>query len=370
MYVRDYVLKVASRCNLNCSYCYMYHHADQSYRTQPLLMSEQVVEAVARRVEEHRRGDADAMVRLTLHGGEPLLFGKERLIELVRTFDQVLGESYQLGLQTNGVLLDESWIELLDRLNIFVGISIDGPEIYHDRYRVDHQGKGSHNRVEQAIRLLQSSAAGQRIFGSTLTVVDLSCPPETLYAYLRGLDLLNFDVLLPDHNLQYPPEQREDAPYGQYLARLFECWLAENNPGVQIGFFEDAIGLMLRKSIPHSFWGLQALPIAVIETDGSLEPPDYFKSCAPEITKQGLNILHDPIRSLLETSLMQQILEPEPSLCVTCRGCQWKEVCGGGLLSHRFHEQNQFDNPSVYCADIEYFLACTAMALDTHLAAS
>lgn len=365
MYINEYVVKVASRCNLNCSYCYVYHHADQSYLFQPLLMSEQVVRAAAERIQEHRTTAAHPYVHIYLHGGEPLLFGKERLAHFARTFAEVLGEDYHLGLQTNGVLLDEEWVELLDQFNIGVGISIDGPALHHDRNRVDHRGAGSHARVERAVRLLQSSEAGRRIFQGVIAVIDLACPPETLYAYFRGLGLLKFNILLPDNNWEYLPPIPMDsvASYGEYLTRFFNCWLEEDNPEVKIAFIENAVRLLLGQKITDAFWGLEPVRVAVIETDGSLEPVDYLKICAEGITKQGLNILHDPVKRLVQTGIMNSLLEPDRHLCETCQSCEWKKVCGGGALPHRFRTLNRFDNPSVYCTELQYFLTHMQVAL-------
>src|SRR5580693_6073961 len=74
-----FVVKVASRCNLNCSYCYMYNLADQTYRGQPAVMSGAVTAAMARRIASHASRHGVPSVHVILHGGEPLLLGRHRL---------------------------------------------------------------------------------------------------------------------------------------------------------------------------------------------------------------------------------------------------------------------------------------------------
>lgn len=333
-------------------------------------MSEEIVYAAACQIQQHRMSAAHTGVRIILHGGEPLLFGKARFIHLAETFAKVLVDDYTICMQTNGLLLDEEWVSLLDKLDIQVGLSLDGPQSDHDRNRVDHRGDGSHKRVEGALRLLQSSAAGMRIFGGTISVISLECPPERLYSYLRGLGVKQLNLLLPEANIERPPAPGAAGmcDYSAYLTCFFDLWMAENDPDVRIGFFETAIRLLLGHPLADDFWGVQPVRIAVVETDGSLEPVDALKTCADGFTKLGLNVLHDPVERLVQTGLMQAQLEPEQHLCQTCQQCEWKDVCGGGALAHRFHPQNQFDNPSVYCLEIQDFLSHARAKLAAHAA--
>src|SRR5215469_9435864 len=81
---RQFVIKLHSRCNLACRYCYVYELADQTWRSRPRTMSPAVVSMAALRIAEHARAhDLDA-VRVIFHGGEPLLAGPGPLIEALR----------------------------------------------------------------------------------------------------------------------------------------------------------------------------------------------------------------------------------------------------------------------------------------------
>lgn len=72
---REFVVKIHSRCDLACDYCYMYQMADQSWRERPKRMSEETGEQTAFRIGEHARKHRITEVALILHGGEPLLAG-------------------------------------------------------------------------------------------------------------------------------------------------------------------------------------------------------------------------------------------------------------------------------------------------------
>ena len=81
--ISQYVLKVHSRCDLACDHCYVYEHADQSWRGKPVAISRDAVGMAARRIAEHAAAHGLAEVHVVLHGGEPLLLGKDRMRELL-----------------------------------------------------------------------------------------------------------------------------------------------------------------------------------------------------------------------------------------------------------------------------------------------
>src|SRR5688572_13853294 len=76
---RQFIVKVHSRCNLSCDYCYVYHHVDQSWRARPFVMSADTVRHLAARIGEHARRHPLPRIVVVLHGGEPLLAGPEAI---------------------------------------------------------------------------------------------------------------------------------------------------------------------------------------------------------------------------------------------------------------------------------------------------
>src|ERR1700677_1851603 len=80
---REFVVKIHSRCDLSCDYCYMYEMADQSWRDQPRRMSPETARLTADRIGEHARAHHLTSAALIMHGGEPLLAGRELISELV-----------------------------------------------------------------------------------------------------------------------------------------------------------------------------------------------------------------------------------------------------------------------------------------------
>ena len=124
-----FLIKVASRCNLACDYCYMYEHADQTWRDQPRFMSSDTVDRLAERLAEYANDRQLHSALILLHGGEPLLAGAERLTALVDLIRSKIPEvRVDASVQTNGLLLSEDMLGQLANSQISVSLSIDGPQ--------------------------------------------------------------------------------------------------------------------------------------------------------------------------------------------------------------------------------------------------
>ena len=146
--VSQYVLKVHSRCDLACDHCYVYEHADQSWRTKPRTISPPTAELTARRIAEHAATHDLPQVHVVLHGGEPLLLGREAMRGVLATLAARISPVTRLSIRihTNGVQLDEQWCELFDEYAVMVGVSLDGDRAANDRHRRFADGRSSHAR--------------------------------------------------------------------------------------------------------------------------------------------------------------------------------------------------------------------------------
>ena len=170
------LLKVASRCNLDCGYCYVYRMGDDAWRSQPKRMSDAVQRAAVRQLASlySRQQHPFSVV---LHGGEPLLIGASRLRDLCGQLRSALPAPCGIHVQTNGILLADEVIDIFVEYDVGVSISIDGPREVHDRFRRDHLGGGSHERVRRGISRLTARADARPLFAGVLAVIDpASCP--------------------------------------------------------------------------------------------------------------------------------------------------------------------------------------------------
>ncbi len=355
---REFILKVHSRCDLSCRYCYMYEMADQSWRSQPKRMSSEVIVSACDRIAEHARAHSLPSVRLVLHGGEPLLAGPDQLRFTVETLRSALDSSTKadVTIQTNGVLLDAAYLKIFDELDVRVGVSLDGDADANDRHRRRANGQGSYAAVVSGLEQLISPPF-RHLFGGLLCTIDPRNPPERTYEALLRFGPPTIDFLLPHGNWVTPPPGRladsRHTPYGDWLAAVFDRWYRAPRQETDVRMFSEIIGLLLGGSSRIETIGLSPVGTVVIETDGSIEQADSLKSAYQGAPATGLHVRDTSFDStlLLPAVVARQI--GKRALSGTCNSCRILEVCGGGLYAHRYGPENGFVNPSVYCEDLK-----------------
>lgn len=352
---REFILKVASRCNLSCDYCYMYG-ADQSWRRQPRLMPDRVVEQVGRRVAAHVTRHAVDKITVMLHGGEPLLAGASRLVEIAGAVRERVPAStrVRVSTQTNGVLLDEDGLRTLAAGGIRLAVSLDGDEAAHDKHRRDRAGGGSHAAVSRAVRML-ADPAHRPAFAGVLCVVDLANDPVEVYRALAAATPPVVDFLLPFGNWSSPPPGRppdETTPYGDWLVRAFDAWYESPAGRPEVRLFREVITLLLGGRSHTEQVGLSPACMVVFTADGMIEQVDSLRSAHAGAAATGMSVFtHDLEEALAHPAVRARQLGLE-ALAPECRGCPLVRVCGGGHYTHRYSHDTGFRNRSVYCADL------------------
>ncbi|MGW8767161.1 FxsB family cyclophane-forming radical SAM/SPASM peptide maturase [Streptomyces sp. NPDC055815] len=354
-FIDQYVLKVHGTCDLACDHCYVYEHADQSWRTKPRTMSPAVAAQVAQRIKEHVDRHAIPMVRITLHGGEPLLLGVARLRELIHTLRTALDDVTRLGLQiqTNGVTLAPAFLELFAATGVTVGVSLDGDRAANDRHRRYANGRSSHAAVLRGLDLLRRPEF-RHLYGGILCTVDVANDPIAVYEALLEQAPPRLDFLLPHATWAQPPPRPSGtpAPYADWLGRIHERWIADGRP-VPVRLF-DALAVAAWGGAGGSeAVGLRPVALAVVDTDGSWEQADSLKTAYDGAPATGMSVFTHSVDQLAGHPGVAVRNQGYADLCATCRACPVVRVCGGGLYAHRFRPGNGFDNPSVYCADLK-----------------
>jgi len=348
---RQFVVKVHSRCNLACDYCYVYELADQGWRSRPRAMSPDVVARTADRVARHVRAHGLAEVEVVLHGGEPLLAGRSALESLVRRFRSAVPARVRFSVQTNGTLLDRAFLELFAALDVRVGVSLDGDPEAHDRHRVRPDGTGSWASVRSALRLLADEF--RAVYSGLLCVVDVRSDPTRTYRALLEFAPPAVDFLLPHGNWSAPPPARvtgsPDTPYAEWLTDLFDHWYPV--PGTRVRLFEELLNLVLGGQSRVEGVGLTPTAQVVVETDGAISASDILASSSPAAAATGLHVARDDFDRALELPEVLAGRSGLAGLSAACRACPVVSACGGGLRAHRFAGDG-FDHPSVYCPDL------------------
>lgn len=351
-----FLVKVASRCNINCSYCYIYNRADERWKRQPAFLAPSTAQAAFARIAEHVAAHGKDSAAIIFHGGEPLLAGAQRLEKyacLVATAFQDLDTRLTVGMQSNGLLFNERLGDLMLRLGISIGISLDGPPAVNDRARVDHRGRPTSQQLERKLALL-TSPSYRRLFTGFLSVIDIESDPVDVVKYLLSFSPPSIDFLFPLDNFDRRPpgkERFEATPYGDWLIRAYDYWSTQDT-STRIRIFENLIGLSIgSRSIVETF-GTDPVDLVVIESNGEIEGVDSLKAVFNGATALGFDVFEHSFDEVSSHVAVRARQAGVYGLSATCRDCSIVGVCGGGYYPHRYSRAGGFSNPSIYCHDI------------------
>jgi uncharacterized protein len=353
-----FLVKVASRCNLNCSYCYVYQSPDDSWKSKPTFLEPETARSIAAAIQNHADEHGLSEVAIIFHGGEPLLAGLGRLQILVDIFSSLVHCQIRWGLQTNGTLLDDALIGFLFRHGFSTGLSIDGLRIHNDRHRVYHSGASSYDDTVAAIRLLQSYPNWKQILGGLLFVIDIRNNPGDVLKAIIDLEVPGAKLLLPDSHHGSPPPYSNSGSlvYGKWLCEFFDIWF-NNYPDLEVPYFEQIITLMLGGVSSAEEIGAKSVDLIVVETNGDIEAVDTLKMVGREATHTGMNVTSHTFSEALAHPAIYARMAAFDALCDTCRDCEHLTHCGGGYIPHRYSPENGFLNPSVYCDDLKHLFS-------------
>ncbi|WP_262508360.1 radical SAM/SPASM protein FxsBH, inactivated beta-hydroxylase extension form [Streptomyces spongiicola] len=352
---REIVLKVHSRCDLACDHCYIYEHADQSWRTRPKAVSDEAIFWTALRLAEHARKHALPSVSVILHGGEPLLAGPTRLRrvceELTRALDGVA--ALDLRIHTNGIQLSPRYLELFDEFGVRVGISLDGDRAANDRHRRFADGRSSHPLVLKAAELLGADRWRHLNLG-LLCTVDVANDPVAVHDALMELDPPRIDFLLPHATWDEPPPRPGGSPtaYADWLLAVFDRWDRQGRR-VPVRLFASVLSTLSGGPGLTESLGLTPTDLVVVETDGTLEQADSLKTAYEGAAATGFDVFAHTFDEVAAHPGVRARQLGLAGVAGTCRECPVVRSCGGGLYSHRYRSGTGFDNTSVYCTDLE-----------------
>ncbi|MBN1574077.1 MAG: anaerobic sulfatase maturase [Deltaproteobacteria bacterium] len=341
------LLKPSSHlCNLSCDYCFYKRVAD----VYPVgkMMTVETAEAIIRKtLEMGARHNS-----FTWQGGEPTLMGLDFYREVCRLQDKYRspGQVVENSLQTNGVVIDDSWADFLKQRNFLVGLSLDGPRDIHDRYRKDNAGKGTYGRVMKAANLLRERGVP---FNILVLLTDINAgKPEEIYRFLLDNDFTHLQFI---PCLEYD-EGGRPLPYsitgeqlGEFHTRLFDLWMEEGFFKVSIRIFEDIFIYLLDGRKTSCGWLERCGSYFLVEHNGDTYPCDFF--VYPE-WRLG-NIVEDRVEELLASPLRFRFGEMKAELNVKCKTCPHLAFCRGDCTKFRWDGlsvTSGYDNISTFCA--------------------
>jgi len=348
--ISAFVIKIASRCNLNCSYCYEYNMGDSSWKGMPKYMPEEIFKKVLDRIKEHCNYHDFDNVDISLHGGEPLLVGHQRLSTYLDLIEETLPEfRVNIGIQSNGLLIDSEYLELFESRNISVGISLDGLPEDNDQFRYYHNGKGSGEDVSSKLNLIKDSG----IFGGILSVININSDPIETWRYLANFNPPTIDFLLPHaHWDNSDLEKQKISKYGDWLIEIFNDWFSGLRQDIRIRFFEEIIYRVFGRPGSLESLGLEEISLITVGLKGDYEQVDTMKSVYPGAHTTQLNIQNNSLNEVLEHQSIAIRQSGISGVSNTCKNCKIVSICGGGYYPHRYSSKDGFNNPSIYCSSL------------------
>ncbi|MFJ8108250.1 radical SAM/SPASM protein FxsBH, inactivated beta-hydroxylase extension form [Streptomyces sp. NPDC096132] len=352
--LRQLVLKIHSRCDLLCDHCYVYQHADQSWRSRPTFIRPETVRSVAGRLAEYAVSRSLESVSVILHGGEPLLVGPARLRDICAELTRPLSPHTTLDLRmhTNAVTLNRRHLDVCKEFGVRVSVSLDGDRAANDRHRLDRRGRSSYDRVVRGIRLLQEPEY-RHLFSGVLCTVDVANDPVAVHDALTALEAPRIDYLLPHSTWDSPPPNPAGAktPYADWLLAIFDRWEQQGRP-MPVRTFDSVLSTLRGGPSLTEALGLAPSDLAVIETDGTFEQADWLKTAYAGAPETGYDVFRHGFAEFAEHPGLQARQLGLDGISDTCRRCPVVRSCGGGLYGHRYRSGHGFDNPSVFCGDL------------------
>ncbi|WP_312472097.1 anaerobic sulfatase maturase [Neobacillus sp.] len=347
-------------CNLDCTYCYYtekeaYFPKDHSFR-----MSDAVLESY---IKQYIDSQDTLEIVFAWQGGEPLLIGLDFFLNVVTLQKKYAhGKHITNTIQTNGTLITEQWCEFFSAQHFLVGLSLDGPEHIHNRYRMDRGGKPTFELVMKALSLLKK----HRIEFNILTCVTKhsAYKPLEIYHFFKQQDI-QFIQFIPivERNVNEgaaalslrhatPPSlaseeaQQTVTPwtvepemYGEFLIEIFNEWVQQDVGSVFVMNFEWALASWIGIPSPVCIFSEECGRAVAMEHNGDLFSCDHY--VYPDYR---LGNISDGLIHLMNLPAQLAFGKTKrDTLPTVCKNCDVRFACHGECPKHRFlvTEQNE-----------------------------
>jgi uncharacterized protein len=330
-----FVKPIGSICNLDCRYCYYLkkehlYPEGESFRMPDIILEEYIV--------QHIEASAEPVIRFSWHGGEPTLLGLDyfRKILALQQKHQPAEQRIANGMQTNGTLLDEAWCRFLADEGFYVGLSLDGPQKIHNRYRSTKGGKPTHEKTMWGYELLRK----HKVYTDILCVVNADNVryPSEVYHFFKqiGADYVSFLPMVdpqPDTRSGVSALTVAADAWGDFLCSIFDEWISIDIGKVKVQIFEEAARTAFEQEHSLCIFRPVCGDIPVVEHNGDFYSCDHFVDNEHRLG----NIIETPLLDLLESPKQRAFgrtkLETLPRYC---RGCEVKDMCHGECPKNRF----------------------------------
>ena len=276
-------------------------------------------------------------------------------------------------MQTNGTLIDDHWAEFLAENHFLCGLSIDGPQRFHDNHRRFVNGRGSWEKAVECARIFRKHG----VEFNTMSVVNASNSKEPIavYDFLKeiGSRFMQFSPIverialdeqeqLSIVNHYYTKEtalMRENVSaedWGNFLCRIFDRWVKTDVGYCYVNWFDNTLAAYIGQQPSLCSMAAYCGCSLAIEHNGDAYCCDHF--VFPEY-RLG-NIFQQDIAEMAKSD--QQLFfeqHKKDSLAARCRSCAYLSACGGDCPKNRIAQTADGEYISVLCTGFRMFFEHT-----------
>lgn len=360
------ILKTAERCNLNCPYCYYFYGGDESYKNRPPIIKPDTIQQIASFLAQGAKELKVPHVQIVAHGGEPMLQKPAHFAAMCDQFQRSLNgiAAVSFGIQTNGTLISDEWLQVFQKYNVFTGVSMDGTPDIHDKFRVDKKGNGSHAKIVDGVSQYQNHPGDLPELGMIGVIDPTYDYKKIVNHYVDDVGFKRLAFLLPDYSLDEGfPDGLTARDYGEVLCDIFDVW--EERGDFKVREFEDIFERFQLAKPTEEFLKQKAdlesehmiclsNQIIVIHSDGEITVDDTYIPARGwyQNTPKG-HVSETTLKNWLNHPVFAEIQEVYDSKPDGCNDCMWYAICGGGTLENRYSDERDFNNPSLYCDSLK-----------------
>ena len=295
-------------------------------------------------------------------GGEPTLAGLAFFQHAIASQKKYAAEDRVYNaLQTNGLLIDGSWVDFLVENRFLVGLSLDGPKEIHDTCRYTRNGGGTWVKAREAAQRLHKAGA---MLNALCCITRFSEDhAKELYYFFKeeGFHYLQcIPVWETDSQGRPLPFSASPEGYGRFLVELFDVWKADTDgERLSIRQFDSLAAVLAGNPAPECGLLHTCGVYLTVEHDGSVYPCDFFVHPAHSLG----NASQSELSALLNSNKQRLFGSAKARVPKTCLACKWRELCNGGCLKYRAFSIDQAHNKSsaspeyVYCSSMCAFFA-------------
>lgn len=337
-------------CNLACKYCYYLEKNNLYMVQQPdrrFIMTDDTLE---RFISMYIQSQTTPQVLFCWHGGEslmrPLSFYK-RVVELQKKY--AAGRIIDNTIQTNGTLLDDEWCRFFRDNNWLVGVSVDGPQEFHDEYRRNKMGAPSFRKVMQGINLLKKHGVE---WNALAVVNDFNADyPLDFYRFFKEIECryIQFtpivERILPRKDGRYlaSPMDAQDIPladfsvlpaqWGDFLCAVFDEWVRNDVGEYFVQIFDATLANWIGEQPGVCSMARTCGHAGVMEYNGDVYSCDHF--VFPEY-KLGNIRTHTLVEMMFSERQQRFGADKRDRLPGQCRQCRYLFACNGECPKNRF----------------------------------